>query len=141
MLLSATSVNFTPGRKSDLDGAQFVTYFNIMHSKKLYVWECGSVEEKAILLLCGDADVKLPAQSISIDRKIRYAATPKAAMAMKVLRGHFQSLFQLRMKHPQQALQGADAEWWQFIENSLKSEEAEEEKQRREEEKPRMKVR
>lgn len=99
------------------------------------------MEEKAILLLCGDADVKLPAQSIAIDRKIRYTATPKAAMAMKVLRSHFASLFQLRMKHPQQTLQGVDAEWWNFIESSLKSEEAEEEKQKRQDEKPRMKIR
>ena len=99
-----------------------------MHSKKLYVWENGSVDEKAILLLCGEADIKLPAQSISLDRKIRYQATSKAAMSLKILRGQFQHLFQLRMKSPDTALSGEDAVWWELIEGTLKKEDAEADK-------------
>lgn len=54
-----SSSNFVHGRKPDLGNASFLTYFNIQQSKKLYVWENGVVDEKSVLLLCGDVDVKV----------------------------------------------------------------------------------
>lgn len=43
-------------------------------------------------MLCGEADFKLPALSLSIDRKIRVAIGPKAAIALRLLRTHFQQV-------------------------------------------------
>lgn len=57
-----SSSNFIHGRKADFGNASFLTYFNIQQSKKLYVWENGVVDEKAVLLLCGDVDVKVSSQ-------------------------------------------------------------------------------
>lgn len=54
-----SSSNFMHGRRPDLGNASFLTYFNIQQSKKLYVWENGVVDEKSVLLLCGDVDVKV----------------------------------------------------------------------------------
>lgn len=57
-----SSSNFSHGRKADFGNASFLTYFNIQQSKKLYVWENGVVDEKAVLLLCGDVDVKVSSE-------------------------------------------------------------------------------
>lgn len=54
-----SSSNFVHGRRADFGNATFLTYFNIQQSKKLYVWENGVVDEKSVLLLCGDVDVKV----------------------------------------------------------------------------------
>lgn len=54
-----SSSNFVHGRRPDFGNATFLTYFNIQQSKKLYVWENGVVDEKSVLLLCGDVDVKV----------------------------------------------------------------------------------
>lgn len=54
-----SSSNFVHGRRPDLGKAEFVTYFNIQQSKKLYVWENGAVSDTAVMLLCGEVDVKV----------------------------------------------------------------------------------
>lgn len=58
-----SSSNFVHGRRPDFGNATFLAYFNIQQSKKLYVWENGVVDEKAVLLLCGDVDVKVRTRS------------------------------------------------------------------------------
>lgn len=41
-----TSVNFTPGRRPDFGDADYVTYFNIMQSKKLCMSICSSLSAR-----------------------------------------------------------------------------------------------
>lgn len=48
-----SSVNFKVP-KSEL-GSSFLVYFTLMQSKKLYAWESGPVEDRALALLCGDS--------------------------------------------------------------------------------------
>ncbi|KAF5375077.1 hypothetical protein D9758_000153 [Tetrapyrgos nigripes] len=106
-----SSVNF--GRKPTDLGANHLMYFTVMHSKKLYVWETGPVDDLTMLLLCGEADFKvkliLPlsiikaanffpsgkqmiSNSVSLDRKIKFQLSPKASIALKVFRSQLQSL-------------------------------------------------
>lgn len=54
------------------------------------VWESGVLDEKAMFLLCGEADFKLPAQSVILDRKIKASVNPKTLLALKLLRHRFQ---------------------------------------------------
>lgn len=54
-----SSVNFSPGRRNDFGDAKFIAFFTAMHTKKLYVWESGAVDEKAVYLLCGNADFQV----------------------------------------------------------------------------------
>ncbi|EEB97265.1 hypothetical protein MPER_03458, partial [Moniliophthora perniciosa FA553] len=64
-----------------------------MHSKKLYAWETGPVDDMALLLLCGEAEFKLISNTVTIDRKIRFQLSPKNIVAVKVLRSQLASLF------------------------------------------------
>ncbi|KAG6879737.1 hypothetical protein C0992_012340 [Termitomyces sp. T32_za158] len=52
-----SSVNF--GKKPADFGVNHLTYFTLMHSKRLYVRETGPVDDMAVLLLCGDCDYKV----------------------------------------------------------------------------------
>ncbi|KAG0148747.1 hypothetical protein CROQUDRAFT_669777 [Cronartium quercuum f. sp. fusiforme G11] len=117
-----SSVNYTSGRRPDFGDAKFVTYFNIMQSKKLYVWESGVVDEKAIFLLCGEADFKLPAQSVILDRKIKASMNPKTLLALKLLRQRFQLLFNQKMKNPSKPLSENQQKWFDLIVIALKDE-------------------
>jgi ATP-dependent RNA helicase DHX29 len=56
------------------------------------VWESGVVNEKAIFLLCGEADFKMPAESVIIDRKIKASMNPKTLLTLKILRQRFQQV-------------------------------------------------
>jgi ATP-dependent RNA helicase DHX29 len=40
-------------------GTNHLAFFTIMHSKKLYAWETGPVDDRALVLLCGEADFKV----------------------------------------------------------------------------------
>lgn len=60
-----SSINF--GRKPHELGAHHLAYFTLMHSKKLYVWETAPVEDLAMVLLCGDVDVKVGGWPASLD--------------------------------------------------------------------------
>jgi ATP-dependent RNA helicase DHX29 len=52
-----SSVNF---RMKPADwGTNHLAFFTIMHSKKLYAWETGPVDDRALVLLCGEADFKV----------------------------------------------------------------------------------
>ncbi|EIW86594.1 P-loop containing nucleoside triphosphate hydrolase protein [Coniophora puteana RWD-64-598 SS2] len=81
-----SSINF--GRKAIDFGVNHLTYFTLMHSRKLYAWETAPVDDLAILLFCGDCDFKLIANSAFVDRKIRFQLTPRANVALKILRTH-----------------------------------------------------
>jgi ATP-dependent RNA helicase DHX29 len=57
--LLASSVNFRM-RFADLPrGFNHLVYFTIMQSRKLYAWETGAVDDRALILMCGDADFKV----------------------------------------------------------------------------------
>jgi len=85
-----SSVNF---RKNAVDfGVHYLSYFTLMQSKKLYVWETGPVDDMAMLLLCGECDFKLISDSTFIDRKIKFRVSPKANVALKILRSHLSTL-------------------------------------------------
>ncbi|KAI0778038.1 P-loop containing nucleoside triphosphate hydrolase protein [Trametes elegans] len=85
-----SSVNFKR-RLADF-GVNHLCYFTLMHSKKLYAWETGPVEDMALLLLCGDAEFKhvsqLMADTAAIDRKVRFRIQPKVSIALKLLRNN-----------------------------------------------------
>ncbi|KAJ7446519.1 P-loop containing nucleoside triphosphate hydrolase protein [Mycena galericulata] len=85
-----SSVNF--GRKPTDFGVNHLAYFTLMHSKKLYAWETGPVDDVAMLLLCGDADFKLVSNAAFIDRKVKFQVPPKCNIALKFLRTHLASI-------------------------------------------------
>ncbi|OCF60762.1 DEAH box polypeptide 36 [Kwoniella mangroviensis CBS 10435] len=92
-----SSVNFKVP-KSDF-GTNYLAYFTIMQSKRLYAWETGPVDDKALALLCGDiADFRIPASSLHLDRKIRYHVSPKTAIAIKLLREQFAAAMSTRLR-------------------------------------------
>ncbi|KAI0639258.1 P-loop containing nucleoside triphosphate hydrolase protein [Trametes polyzona] len=91
-----SSVNFKK-RLSDF-GVNHLCYFTLMHSKKLYAWETGPVEDMALLLLCGDAEFKLMADTASIDRKVRFRIQPKASIALKLLRNNLGTILATQFK-------------------------------------------
>lgn len=70
-----------------------------MHSKKLYAWEVGPVDDRAVALACGDqAEVKVAAGSFLIDRRVRYQTQPKSALAMKRLRAELGGIMATRLR-------------------------------------------
>ncbi|KAJ2920247.1 hypothetical protein MD484_g9, partial [Candolleomyces efflorescens] len=81
-----SSVNF--GRKAVDFGVNHLAYFTLMHSKKLYAWETGPVDDLAMLLLCGETDFKLLSDTAVIDRKIKFSISAKTHVALKYLREH-----------------------------------------------------
>ncbi|KAF7966231.1 hypothetical protein HWV62_39469 [Athelia sp. TMB] len=82
-----SSINF---RRQAADfGVHYLSYFTLMHSKKLYAWETGPVDDLSLLLLCGETDFKLVSNSTFIDRnKIKFHISPKSNIALKILRNH-----------------------------------------------------
>ncbi|GAA5927842.1 uncharacterized protein JCM15063_006009 [Sporobolomyces koalae] len=128
-----SSVNFAPGRRIDFgQNTRFVAFFTAMHTKKLYVWESGSVDERAVHLLCGNAEIQLAAHSLSIDRKIRTRLEPKTSIAIKVLRQQWQALFKKKMIDPSAPLEGHQ-QWLDLLVEALESpkKKAEEEEKKR----------
>lgn len=91
-----TSVNF--GRKPVDFGVNHLVYFTLMHSKKMYAWETGPIDDLAIVLLCGESEFKIHSNMLSIDRKIRYQLAPKANVALKILRQHLTTILALQLR-------------------------------------------
>lgn len=91
-----TSVNF--GRKPADFGVNHLVYFTLMHSKKMYAWETGPIDDLAIVLLCGESEFKIHSHMLSIDRKIRYQLAPKANVALKILRQHLTTILALQLR-------------------------------------------
>lgn len=91
-----TSVNF--GRKPADFGVNHLVYFTLMHSKKMYAWETGPIDDLAIVLLCGESEFKIHSNTLTIDRKIRYQLAPKANVALKILRQHLTTILALQLR-------------------------------------------
>lgn len=85
-----SSVNF--GKKPIDMGVQYLSYFTLMHSKKLYAWETGPTDSLALVLMCGEPEFKLISEGVFVDRKVRYHAAPKTCLALKCLRTQLASL-------------------------------------------------
>lgn len=79
-----SSVNFR--RRPQDFGVNHLAFFTIMHSKKLYVWETGPVDDAALVLLCGDCNFKLVSDSAFVDPKIKFRIPAKTNLALKCLR-------------------------------------------------------
>ncbi|WWD17179.1 hypothetical protein CI109_101617 [Kwoniella shandongensis] len=80
-------------------GTNYLAYFTLMQSKRLYAWETGPVDDRALVLLCGDnADFRISASSFHLDRKIRYNITPKTSLALKKLREQFAQAMTSRLR-------------------------------------------
>lgn len=78
------------------------------HSKKLYAWETGPVDDLALVLLCGepefkvrslktcywsvDISVQLISEGLFIDRRVRYRVPPRSGVALKYLRSQLGSI-------------------------------------------------
>ncbi|GAA5857787.1 hypothetical protein JCM9279_000747 [Rhodotorula babjevae] len=139
-----SSVNFAPGRRVDFgQGVRFAAFFQAMHTKRLYVWESGAVDERAVYLLCGNADFQLPAHSISIDRKIRTRLEdPKSAVAIKLLREKWRELFNRKMRDPAAPLDPKLAPWLALVVEAFRSpkREDDDEKKGRKAEKAQVKL-
>lgn len=126
-----SSVNFAPGRRIDFGAnTRFVAFFTAMHTKKLYVWESGSVDERAVYLLCGNADFQLAAHSLSIDRKIKTRLEPKTSIAMKILRQQWQAFFKKKMVDPSAPLEGQQ-QWLELLLEALESPKKQEEEEKK----------
>jgi len=64
----------------------------------MYAWETGPIDDLAIVLLCGESEFKLTSNMFSIDRKIRYQLTPKANVALKILRQHLTTILAQQLR-------------------------------------------
>ncbi|KAF6766323.1 pre-mRNA-splicing factor ATP-dependent RNA helicase prp22 [Ephemerocybe angulata] len=91
-----SSVNF--GRKPADFGVNYLAYFTLMHSKKLYAWETGPVEDLGMLLLCGESDFKLLSDTAVIDRKIKFNIPAKTNVALKLLREHLYDILSAQFR-------------------------------------------
>lgn len=141
-----SSVNFAPGRRVDFgSGTRFAAFFQAMHTKKLYIWDSGAVDELAVHLLCGNADfqvslpgdpavfrfrpeltltspIQLPAQSIAIDRKIRTRLEdPKTALAIRCMREKWRDIFNKKMRDPAAPVDARLESWLALILEAVKS--------------------
>uniref|UniRef100_D8PKN2 RNA helicase n=1 Tax=Schizophyllum commune (strain H4-8 / FGSC 9210) TaxID=578458 RepID=D8PKN2_SCHCM len=121
-----SSVNF--GRRPLDFGVNHLAYFTLMHSKKLYAWETSPVDDMAIALLCGDQDFKLIANSLSIDRKIRFRVDPKVNIALKILRNQLAANLSQQLKGKR--LEGTQPQWQELAMMVLGKVKFEEEGQR-----------
>lgn len=140
-----SSVNFAPGRRVDFgQGTRFAAFFQAMHTKKLYIWDSGAVDELSVHLLCGNADFQLPAQSISIDRKIRTRLEdPKSALAIRFLREKWREIFNRKMKDPAAPIEPRLEPWLALVADAIKSphrEDDEEKKRKRQQERAQVKL-
>lgn len=91
-----SSVNF--GRRPADFGVNHLAYFTLMHSKKLYAWETGPVDDLAMLLLCGESDFKLISDTAVIDRKIKFNIPARTNVALKLLRENFYDILSAQFK-------------------------------------------
>ncbi|KAH8120418.1 P-loop containing nucleoside triphosphate hydrolase protein [Phellopilus nigrolimitatus] len=76
-----SSVNFR--RRPQDFGVNFLNYFTIMHSKRLYAWETGPVDDMDSLTFMWRLRFQ---DMVVIDRKLRYRLAPKTSIALKYLR-------------------------------------------------------
>ncbi|CBQ67989.1 probable DNA/RNA helicase (DEAD/H box family II) [Sporisorium reilianum SRZ2] len=98
-----SSVNFR-AKMSELVRGQssYMLYHTMMQSKKLYAWETGLMDDKAVYMLCGDGEFRLASNSLYVDRqRIRIAsADPKTLVALKTLREGLGRLMKASSRSP-----------------------------------------
>lgn len=84
--------------------------------------------------MCGtEVDIKYPARTYALDRKIKVRLPSKSALALKVLRQRYLRTFDKAMAEPQRSdelLRGD--EWWSLLQDLLKTEPSELEEQAKE---------
>ncbi|KAG8844850.1 hypothetical protein FRB96_002810 [Tulasnella sp. 330] len=105
-------------RKPRETGVNFWCFFNLLHTKTLFASETGPVDNLAMLLMCGDAEFKLVAESASVDRKIEYRFPPKTSLALKILREQLVAIVALRMRG--KVLDESQVEWFELALQILK---------------------
>ncbi|KAG9314477.1 hypothetical protein JVU11DRAFT_5274 [Chiua virens] len=105
-----SSVNFR--RKPKDITANYLVYFTLMHSKRLYAWETGPVDDLAVLLLCGECDFKPMSDTAIVDRKMKYRLPPRANIAMKILRTQLSSI--LAQQFRGKPLTKSQVQWHKF---------------------------
>lgn len=106
-----SSVNF---RKQPRElGANHIVYFALMYSKGVYAQETAPVDDLAILLGCGDCEFKLISDAAIVDRKIRYRLTPRANVAMKILRRQLHNILARRFHG--KPLTMFQSRWYQVV--------------------------
>ncbi|CEH15826.1 p-loop containing nucleoside triphosphate hydrolase protein [Ceraceosorus bombacis] len=83
-------------------GFNHLVYFTLMQSKKLYAWETGAVDDRGIILMCGDADFKVTSSSLFIDRqRIRFfIPDSKTLLALRLLRDQLSKLINSSYRNP-----------------------------------------
>ncbi|KAJ7235880.1 P-loop containing nucleoside triphosphate hydrolase protein [Mycena haematopus] len=113
-----SSVNF--GRKPTDLGVNHLAYFTLMHSKKLYAWETGPVDDVALVLLCGDTDFKLVSNTVFIDRKVKFQVPPKCNIALKFLRTHLTLILAQQFRSRQSQLERPDTSTQPLAQNRLR---------------------
>ncbi|EJT99916.1 P-loop containing nucleoside triphosphate hydrolase protein [Dacryopinax primogenitus] len=106
-----TSVNFRT--KSYEYGTNYLSYFTLMQSKKLYAWETGPADDVALLLLCGEAEHKFSSNTIYLDKKIKYRLPPRANVALSYLRDHAAAIISLRMRGKE--INEEQEQWWELL--------------------------
>ncbi|CAK9781148.1 P-loop containing nucleoside triphosphate hydrolase protein [Cutaneotrichosporon oleaginosum] len=106
-----SSINF--GLPKSEFGTNNLVYYTLMQSKKLYAWETGPVDDRALALLCGDnVETKLSAASMQIDRKLRFQVDPKSALALKYLRDQLASAMAARLRG--RSLTQRQSQWFEL---------------------------
>jgi ATP-dependent RNA helicase DHX29 len=87
---------------------------------------------------------QLPAQSISIDRKIRTRLEdPKSALAIRFLREKWREIFNRKMKDPAAPIEPRLEPWLALVADAIKSphrEDDEEKKRKRQQERAQVKL-
>lgn len=98
-----SSVNFK-AKMGELvrSSSSYMVYYTMMQSKKLYAWETGLMDDKAVYMLCGEGEFRLASNSLYIDRqRIRIAsADPKTLVALKTLRDGLGRLMKASFRNP-----------------------------------------
>ncbi|SPO21176.1 probable DNA/RNA helicase (DEAD/H box family II) [Ustilago trichophora] len=98
-----SSVNFK-AKMSELvrSSSSYMLYYTMMQSKKLYAWETGLMDDKAVYMFCGDGEFRLASNSLYIDRqRIRIASVdPKTLVALKTLREGLGRLMKASFRNP-----------------------------------------
>ncbi|KAI0932374.1 hypothetical protein AcW2_001025 [Taiwanofungus camphoratus] len=91
-----SSINF--GKKPKDFGVNHLCFFTLMHSKKLYAWETGPVDDISLALLCGEPEFRLLSNTVFVDRKIRFRLSPKSGVALKILRNQLSTLLSVQLR-------------------------------------------
>ncbi|KAH7106886.1 P-loop containing nucleoside triphosphate hydrolase protein, partial [Auriculariales sp. MPI-PUGE-AT-0066] len=93
-----TSVNFHRPL-SDFAASNFLVYFTIMQSKRLYAWETGAAQDVSIVLLCGEGEFRSSTETFALDRnKVRFRAKGRTGVAIQHVRQRIAAIFATRMR-------------------------------------------